>query len=172
MGKLFTLDDETKALVRDAFDDVLAEFGKPCLLVYPPRWKNCVNCVLTPGAPTSNRWKTGGPMPFPNGSACPMCNGEGRRAEEVTEQITLLCAWEPRSFFYPVPGIELRAPYSVLQTKCFMSDAPKLMRADHLVFQVPVEGVARKKFKLEGAPGDASNIIQSRYCVSLWVEIP
>lgn len=172
MGELFTLDDDIKALVQLAFDDVITEFGKDCLLVYPPRWKPCVNCVLDPiGHKSSNKWKNGGPLPFPNGNLCPMCNGDGRRAEEQTEVVKLLCAWEPKSFFYPMPGLDIRVPYSILQTKCLISEVPKLLRADHVIFEIPSEAVVRKRFKLLGAPGDSSNIIQNRYYVAVWEQI-
>ena len=91
MGQLFSLDPDTRLVIQAALDDLIDEFGKDCLLVYPPRMVACANCLPGIGGQPSNRWKHGGPIPFAAGSACPLCGGNGRRAEEVTEEIHLSC---------------------------------------------------------------------------------
>jgi hypothetical protein len=170
MGKLFTLDEGTKQVVQDALDDLITEFGKRCRVVYPPRWAACANCVSDPvGKKSANRWRTGGPLPFPSGSVCPLCNGAGgHHAEELSEEVLLLCAWEPKNFWYPAPGLDVRVPGGALQTKGFLSDMPKITRCDHLVFQLPVEPYAHYRYRLVGEPGDRSNIIQNRYFIANW----
>jgi hypothetical protein len=169
MGKIFTLDADVKSIIQDAIDDLIGELGKDCRLVYPPKMTYCVNCASDPiGHKPSNRWKTGGPVHFPMGSLCPMCNGEGRRAEEVTEVIKLLCEWDPKKFVFPVPSLDVRTPFSVVQVKGFLTDLPKVLRCDHMVLQIPIEGIIRKTYKLSGEPGDYSNIVQGRYFVAVW----
>ncbi len=173
MGTIFTLDAALKATITTALDDLITELGKDCRLVYPPRWNACVNCVYDPvGNKSSNHWLSGGPLPFSNGSTCPLCDGVGRRAEEITEDTKFLCAWEPRKFFYPIKSLDIRAPFSIVQTKGYISpDLPKVLRAEHMVFQTGIEGVLRKKYKLMGQPGDQSNIIQGRYFVATWEQM-
>lgn len=169
MGTLFTLDDSTKSIVRDALDDLITEFGKVCRLVYPGKMTACGNCTYDNiGKKSSNHWRSGGPIPFAHGTTCPLCAGVGRHYSEVTEDITLLCEWDQKKFVSPIPGLDIRSPYSLLQTKGFLSDIPKVMRADHLILQVPIEGLVRKRFRRLGEPGDASNIVQGRYFVCLW----
>jgi len=169
MGKIFTLDADVKNIIRDAIDDLILELGKDCLLVYPPKMTLCVNCVSDPiGHKPSNRWKNGGPMRFPLGSLCPLCNGEGRRAEEVTETLRFLCEWDPKKFLKPVQGVDLRVPYGMCQTKGYLTDLPKVLRCDHMILQNNISGVLRLKYKLAGEPGDYSNIIQGRYFVATW----
>ncbi len=173
MGKIFSLDDSIKATIQDALDDLLVNgaeggLGKTCLLVYPPRYIRCENCVLDPNSGRSvGRWRHGGPMPF-SASRCPMCQGEGRKAEEVSEEMTLLCNWDARKFVTPIPNVQLRAPYSLVETKGYLKDLPKLIKCDHMVFQIPVSPIVRQRFKLVGEPSDRSNIIQARYFVAVW----
>ena len=91
MGKLFTLSDDVKKIAQDAIDDLIDQLGKDCLLVYPPLPSACVNCVIDPiGNKSSNHWTSGGPMPFPNGSICPLCDGRGYHFSEITIPIKLL----------------------------------------------------------------------------------
>lgn len=169
MGKLFTLSAGVKSIISTALDDLITELGKNCLLVYPPRWGPCANCVVDPiGKKSTNRWKTGGPMPFAAGTNCPLCQGDGKFAQENSEVIQFLCAWEPKQFFYPIPNLDIRVPYGFVQTKGYLKDLPKVQRADHLIFQVAIDGIQRAKYTLFGEPGDRSNIIQGRYFTATW----
>lgn len=169
MGVLFTLDTATKAVIQQGLDDLITELGKDCLIVYPPLRVNCVNCVKDPiGNKSSNVWKTGGPLPFPNGGICPMCNGSFTVAKENSETLHLLCAWEPRNFFYPIRNLDLKVPFGTIQTKGYMSDLPKIKRANYLVFELPIVPIIRQTYVLSGEPGDQSNIIQNRYFVATW----
>lgn len=172
MPEIFDLDDDTRDVIRAALDDIIEVLGKDCLLVYPARMNACANCVPSPmGGQSSNRWRTGGPIPFANGSVCPWCNGTGRRAEELTETIHLGCEWNPREFTRLFPNIDIRKPNSTLRTKGYLRDAPKMARCDHLRLQSPVEGLVVRKMQLASAPGDESSIIQGRYCVAYWHQI-
>lgn len=166
MGKLFTLDSATKSTIQDALDDIIAEFGKDCRLVYEGKWAACVNCLIdaTSGKST-NRWRTGGPVPFQIG-VCPQCKGTGRRAEEVSESVRFKVEWEPKNFEYPVEGLDLRVPHSVCQIKGYLSDLPKVNRCDHIIIQTPIEGIIQARFKLYGEPISPGNIIQGRYFVA------
>jgi hypothetical protein len=170
MGKLFSLDADTKSVIQDALDDLITEFGKDCRLVYPPRMRACSNCPRVGGQPTSI-WRTGEPQPF-TASVCPLCGGTGKIADEKTETIHLSLQWDPKKFWRPLAAeINLRLPFSVCQTKGYLTDLPKLKMCDHVILQTPVEGIVRKKFKLLGEPGDPSNIIQNRYCVATWEQV-
>jgi hypothetical protein len=170
MGKIFKLDQDVRAVVQTVFDDMICEFGKDCRIVYPPRWIACANCIFDQQkALSSNRWKTGGPMPFPSGATCPLCNGKGRAAEEVSEVLHLLCSWQEKRFAKTVPNLtEVRLPYGLLSTKGYLVDMPKLQRCDHLIVQIPIEAYGVGQYHLIGEPGDRNNIIQGRYCVALW----
>lgn len=172
MAKIFSLDADIKSVIQDALDDLLANesaggLGKTCRLVYPPRYIRCDNCVLSPHSPDGvGRYRHGGPMPFTG--RCPLCNGEGKKADEQGEDVTLLCNWEPRKFVTPIRNLDLKVPFGFVETKGYMADLPKVLKCDHMVFQVPVTPIIRQKYKLVGDPGDRSNIIQGRYFIALW----
>ena len=109
---------------------------------------------------------TGGPVPFPVGTACPMCNGAGRRAEEVTETVVFLIAWQPKDFFMPFPS-QVQVPDGLIQVKGFVSpDLPKILRADTVVVDVTNENYLRQRYRKKGEPGIPGNIIQGRYFVA------
>ena len=172
MGTVFTLDAGTKAVIQDALDDLITELGKSCKIVYPARWVSCQNCQIDIiGNKSSNHWKTGGPLPFANGTICPLCTGVGKRAEDTYDTVTLLCNWEPKKFWQPVPNLNIGKGNGFLQTKGFISDMPKILKADHLIFQVPMEPYLSNKYKRISEPGDKSNIIQNRYFICTWEQI-
>lgn len=172
MGEIFTLDGDTLGIIRTALDDLVTEMGKNCLLVYPPTSVTCDNCqsIPMPGNRVTYHWKTGGPIRFPNGGVCPACNGQGYRAEEDSETIRLLCAYKADGFLRPAPGVDVRVPNATLRVRCYLTESPKLNRADHLVYQVDASPYSLAKFRMTSKPVDESNIVQGRYAVSYWTQ--
>lgn len=169
MGRLFEIDADTRSVIQDGLDDMIDQLGKPCILVYPPKYIICGNCIYDQGTErSSNHYRHGGSIPFPDGGICPNCNGKGRRAEEVRETVTLLCEWEPKKFIYPISNLNIRVPFSILQTKGYVRDQPKVEKCDRLLFQTAQLNFGEKPYKLYSEPGDRSNIIQGRYFVCLW----
>lgn len=172
MGKLFTITNAVRQVVANALDDFITELGKECQLVYPGKWTPCANCVADPiGNKSSNFWRHGGPAPFPNGTTCPMCNGQGRREEEQTEILTFSCDWQPKPFQFPIANARVRVAASRLTTKGFIADLPKVRKAAYLIFDVPVAGYGRKRFELASDPGDPSSIVQGRYFECDWGQV-
>lgn len=168
MGTIFTLTADIKAIARTAIDDLIQELGKDCRLLFPPLMKPCVNCLPDViGKKSSNFWVNGGPIPFPGGTLCPMCDGKGLRAEQATAPIRMLIAWKPEKWVLDrLPNIE--APGGLIQTKGYLADVPKILQARQMVIETQIEGVMRYAFELASEPIDASNIIQGRYFVALW----
>jgi len=168
MGDLFTITNDIRNIAKSAIDSMINQLGKPCRIVYPPMWQPCVNCHnigMIGGKPVS-RYKHGGPLPFPNGTICPMCNSTGKyRANAATETVTLLCSWNPDNWVKNDLG--LRIPGGTLGTKGYIWDMPKIRNADYIEIQV-VEGYAHWRFQLSGEPIDQGNIVQGRYFVALW----
>lgn len=151
------------------FDAVIDELGKDCRLVFHAGSEQCNNCLPDPiGKKSSNRYLHGGPAPFVNGQTCPLCGGEGTRAVVITESIRLKCEWDSKKFV-PLPApLDIRISNSVVETKGYMRDLPKVLRADHLLFQTDMDDVRKYKYRLMREPGDKHNVLQNRYFVAYW----
>ena len=135
MGKIFTLTPDITKIASDAIDDLIDQLGKQCTLVYPPVWTVCTNCVFDPvGDKSANRWVSGGPIPFTDGAVCPLCDGAGKRADETTEVITMLIANQPSHYFAKLPS-NIQLPSGRIQTKGYLSDWPKVIRAKEMILQ-------------------------------------
>lgn len=159
---MFTIDDEIRSLFAEGIDDMITQLGRPCVLYYPSVMQNCTNCVLTVdsiGHKSSNRWRSGGPMPFPNGMICPMCQGNAKIASENNDTITMLCYLNGLSSFTQI-GL-INSPQAILETKGFTTDLPKVMKCANL----SLYGVS---FILSGTPYDESSLVQGRYFLARW----
>jgi hypothetical protein len=168
VGRVFTLSPGIIALAKNAISDLIDQLGKPCRLVYPPKMEPCVNCVFdSVGQKSSGRWVTGGPMPFPEGGKCPLCDEQGMLATEYTADIKMLIAWTPREFFLPpAPGVQI--PAGTIQAKTYIEHLPKIQQAREMVVQPHLEKLARWRFVLDCEPADVGNIVQDSFVVSQW----
>jgi hypothetical protein len=170
MGKIFTITDDIKAIASNAIDDIIDQLGKDCQLIYPSIQADCPNCVFDP---TTNRssgiFKTGGPRPFQRGTICPVCRGNGKLDNQATETIRMLCQWNPKQFMLAAGNIQI--PNSIVETKGYLTDLPKILASRKMILQVPIEPYMRYTFELWGEPIDRGNIIQNRYFYALWKRV-
>jgi RNA polymerase subunit RPABC4/transcription elongation factor Spt4 len=167
MGKIFTLTDDIKQIASDAIDDLIDQLGKDCRLIYPDKVSDCPNCIFNPVTQkSSNKYQSGGPFPFQDGTICPVCHGNGRLQSEQTETIKMLCSWNPRQWII-LPG-NINVPNSMVQTKGYLTDLPKVLRSRKMVLQIPIEPYNKYQFELQGEPIDQGNIIQGRYFIAVW----
>lgn len=164
---LFTLSADVIGIAQQAVTDLVNNLGKDCTLYYPPRAMPCTNCVPGPGNAPSVRWRSGGPTPFPDGSLCPLCNGKNQLFEEITEPIKMLCAWSPKDWYVPAAR-NVQVPEGRIQTKGFMADLPKVLRAQQMVVESALTPYLKCRFRLAGEPIDPSNIVQGQFFVALW----
>jgi len=170
MPRLFEITADIRRIAQDGFDDLLDQLGKECQLIYPPVGGDCPNCIKdTINNTSTNRYNGSGSEPFDDGEICPVCNGTGHIESQSTESITLLMNWEPKNFV--ILGGNVQKPYSVLETKGYMIDAPKVMRAQTLIAELPITPYIKATFALDSEPVDRNNIIQGRYFVCIWKRI-
>lgn len=170
MGKLFTITNKIRQIASDGIDDLIDQLGKDCLLIYPALKDDCPNCIYDSSTGrSSGRYKSGGPRPFPTGTICPVCRGSGTIESTITDTVKLLCQWNPKQFTMLAGNIE--RPNSVVQTKGYMTDLPKIVRARRMIIEIPVEPYIKATFELIGNPIDPGNIIQGRYFIALWKQL-
>lgn len=170
MGRIFTLTEDIRQIAKDAIDDLIDQLGKNCRLIYPSVETDCPNCIYDPTTNrSSGRYQAAGPRPFPNGTICPVCRGAGKLSADSSEVIKMLCQWNPRNY-QQLPG-NIQVPNSVLQTKGYLTDMPKVMRSRKMVLEIDIEQYNRFTFELWGEPIDQGNIIQGRYFIALWKRV-
>lgn len=170
MGKLFEIPEDVLETAQDGFDDILDQLGKSCKLIYPAKFIECTNCIYDPiGKKSSNRWRTGGPMPFHAG-ACPQCNTQGRIATENSETITMTINWTPGRHNVPLTNVRVPIGY-VIQTRGYMTDYPKIKQCEDMIILGEVEPYGHFKFKLDGEPTDPFQFVPGRYFIANWKRV-
>ena len=171
MAKLFSLSTDVKTIAQNAIDDLIDQLGKDCLLQFPPIPEYCVNCIIDPiGNKSSNHWVNGGPIPFPNASICPMCDGRGYHYKELTRPIKLLISNSPSEWFVKLP-VNIQSPAGTIQTKGYVADLPDVLQCRKMIVQISLEPIIRYTYELNGEPIDQGNIVQNRYWVGIWNRI-
>lgn len=164
-------------ICRDSLDEFINTFGKTCTLWYPPVMIQCVNCVYDPiGKKSAGRWLSGGPVQFPNGATCPLCEGAGQqRAESQTSTITMIVEADPKEY-NRFDLSEIRKPDGLVLGRGFMADVPNIkqcikMQVESDSDSESVGGIIKYQYKLVGEPIDDSRVVQGRYFISLWQRI-
>ena len=163
MAKIFEITDDIRQIAADAIDDLIDQLGKQCRLVYTA----FIPCDCVDGG---NHGLGGGPIPIDNTLGCPFCRDTpGKKAVEITEDIILLCNWDVK-YFKSIPEIRilLEQGETIVQTKGYLTDMHKIMRAEYIIIQVPLMGLIKYKFKRISEPCDTNNIVQERYFKCFW----
>ena len=165
MPKILNIPVDIKTAISDCLDDLITLMGQTIVLQYPPKKGFCPNCLFSGiDNRSTNRYKSGGPMPFQVGT-CPLCNGTGYRDEAQSEAIQVLVAWTPKNFFIQPTNIAL--PDCDIQTKGYVSDVPKIMRCVEMKV-MGLDGYVHQRFTRTGEPNDINNIVQGRFAVTKW----
>jgi hypothetical protein len=148
-------------------DAAINEAGRDCTLLYPSQTVDCPNCIYDPTTQrSSNKFKTGGPRPFPNGTICPVCRGTGKLTQQPTAVIKLELSWNPRQWiFVPENIVE---PNSWVQTKGFLTDIDKVLRSRKIVVQLSIPPYSTYIYELSGEPFDSAKISPGRYFTAMW----
>jgi len=132
----------------------------PCTLNYGiTQYVACSNCSYDSiGQKSSNRYVSGGPIPFPFGGICPMCNGDGRTGTTSTEDIYLAVIVDPKQFISV--GTVDKAD-NLIQTISKHTTTPKLQRAQDIIIATDISGYFTHRYERISEPtpvglGDSS----------------
>lgn len=172
MGQIFSLDPAVISTMASAIDDLILYLGKECKVVYPPKIIACVNCLVDPiGKKSKNIYLSGGPVPFPQGSICPVCDGAGGTlASETFDIVQVILHWQPREF----GGVKLdnvRLAKGVIKIKGYLSDLPKFQRCSYMIPHINIDAFLHYRFRLSSEPVSNGNIVQARYFSALFDRI-
>ena len=135
--------NEFKSLFNNAIDTIIAENGLsvPCRLKYSSEANSilCNNCKYDPISKlSSNIYKTGGPVVFPNNHICPVCMGMGLVKSDSSEILYMSAIFDSKYFVNWSTEVA-RIPGGMVQTICLLSYLPKIRNANEIVFDTNIE---------------------------------
>ena len=145
---------ELKQLFNDAINALL-EAGActvPCTFHYGvTKYESCVNCLYDPiGRKSSNRFQNGGPVPFPFGGVCPLCNGAGRRPVISTEDTNLIVIFDYKQFL--AMSTPVNHPDGLIQTLGPKELTPNFTRAKEITVSTDIAGYSNHRFQRAEEP--------------------
>lgn len=157
---------QLQTIYNTQIDSILSDTGltTQCSLVFGVSKKNiCPNCVFDAQSnKSSNYYKSGGPLPFPDNRLCPYCHGTGFSGEEIfQENIYLAIIWESKKWLNIT--VPLNSPNDYIQTICHHNLLDKLQSANYLV-------VKDQKFQIDGKPTYAG-LGDNNYLITMWKKI-
>ena len=148
------IDSNFKTVFNNAISAILDDGALTigCTLSYGvTKYDDCPNCVFDPiGRKSANRFQDGGPVPFPYGGLCPLCNGGGRKGVESTEDIKVAVIFDPRQF------LEIKTPVntpdSFIQTLAKKEMTPKFQRAKEIIVATEISGFFTHRYQRVNEP--------------------
>ena len=144
------ISSDFKQLFTDAISALLYDSSctLPCTLYYGiTKYEDCSNCIYDAiGQKSSNRFQSGGPLPFPFGGICPMCSGKGKRGAETSENLELMVIFDSKQFVN-LGGVA--NPEGTIQVVTFADRSDKLSRAKEMTVS---SDVATSRYERASSP--------------------
>lgn len=167
---MITIPSGLITLYNDAIDSIIEFNGVPIVLVYPPKKIICTNCIQTNliGGISTNRYKSGGPIPFLDGQICPLCQGQGYKLNEVTEVINVLIYWSPKDFQNTNTKFDIVD--GRIQTKSYISDLPKINKCIEMRANSNINSYITYKYRRISEPVP-HGFKSDRYILTFWDRI-
>lgn len=162
--------------IQSVFNDAISSLlncsgcAVTCTLEYGvTKYESCANCVYDPiGRKSSNRYLNGGPLPFPFGGLCPLCNGAGQRPVVSTEDVDLIVVYDPRDFMQF--NVTVDAPNGLIQTMSKIELMPKLQTAKSIKVSKDIEGYFNRTYERVQEPMPCG-FGKSAFAVCTWKRI-
>jgi len=148
------INNEFKSIFNNAISALLEDgaLTVTCTLEYGiTKYENCANCLYDPiGQKSSNRFQNGGPVPFPFGSVCPLCNGNGKKPITSSEDVNLAVIFEPKQFLEITTPVNTADGY--IQTLAKKDMTPKLQRAKEIIVSTDVSNFFSHRYQRVSEP--------------------
>lgn len=163
---------ELQATYITQMDQLLAPTGLTtrCLLNYGVAKKNiCPNCIYNPSLKKStNKYKTGGPRPFPQGMICPYCKGSGFYGNIQVEEVYLAVIWSYKDWV--IKNINIENPTGMIQTICDRTLYSKFKKCENMTVVYTENSAANPLFQLDEEPNPAG-LGDNNYLITNWKRI-
>lgn len=140
-----------------------------CTLHYSAtKYIDCTNCIADPmGQNNFTVYIDGGPIPFPFGGICPMCNGQHIKAVETSEPLSMMVIWDYKDFIN-VGTID--NPNGYIQTLTFDEHTPKLKQANEITVANSVRGYTEHRYQRASEP-EPCGFGNTEFVACLWKRI-
>lgn len=151
------------------FNDTIDNFwAKPLIFVYPEIRQDCPNCISN-GAGSIGIYRSGGEYPFDNGSICPMCDGQGYRMIESTENGKARMYYDKK--YWTNLNLPININNAVAQMIFTTDDLPKIQKCKFIIplYYPNMNALQGQKLFLIGSPypqGFTQN--PKKYVVTYW----
>jgi hypothetical protein len=137
-----TFKDMINALLEDTALTV------PCKLVFEnTKLQDCPNCIYDSiSRKSSNRYNTGGPIPFIDGQICPYCVGVGSLSFSNEEELYLGII---KPAFFGMAPLELESVNFVdgkIQSLCSIQYYAKIKNASHVIIDTNITDLSLNKY--------------------------
>lgn len=167
---------EFKALFTNAIDALLEQqaITLPCQLLYGTEIQTyCPNCVFDIMAKkSSSRYKTGGPISFPNGQICPVCVGAGYIMSDTSEDISMMVIYDSADWVKftggrYTPGI----PEKYTLTFSRLDETySKIKQAREILIDTSIANVVTNRFQKVDEP-TIMGLGESTYILTKWKSV-
>lgn len=167
------LEDADIAEFKEDFDQMIREFGKTCVLIFPPKIVDCDNCNLTVGGNPKNIWRHGGPTPIAGNLNCGLCSGSGKISSEVTEEIKMIVNFAStlKQNLKDRDAGTISMPKSIIESRGFIYDLPKIINCLEMELQPSIHSIVKARYRLLNSPTDFFSILSDRYFMATWERI-
>lgn len=157
-----------KSIYNSTIDDLISSNGLsvPCLFVFSDNNQTqCPNCNFNPIANrSSNIYNGTGPIYFPEGQICPICNGKGAVYNSTEETINLVIIFDYKKF---INFGNVSVPNGSMQSICGVNQYTKLKTVDHIIVDTNITNYAQNKFTRISEPQPVG-LGNNRYIFTNW----
>ena len=155
-----SLQDLHKQIIDSTFNGLTVE----CTLHYSStKYEECENCIFDPiGGKSSNKYKTGGPIPFSHGM-CPYCHGEGKRIITEDELVYLQPIWNSKDWY----NVNINIAEIDVQTMSKIETYPQIKRATSITIDNTIKNYGVPDFIRVGDP-EPIGLYQSSHIITSW----
>lgn len=165
---------EFKKIYKDAIDAMLNQSNSlavPCVLKFDSLNKQlCQNCVFDPMQQRSaNIYKNTGPVPFPDHSVCPVCQGLGMIDISKDETIYMAVLFDSK-YWLNWGSQSVNIDNSMIQTICSIKYISQIMNCKELVVNKDLSNYGNYNYSRAGNP-EPVGLGDHDYIVTLWKRI-
>jgi len=139
----------------------------PCKIIAKDKRKTqCQNCIIDPIAgKSSGRYKSGGPINFPYGQLCPICNGIGFIFNTTEDTLDLLVVYDYKKFINFNSNANLAN--GTIQTIAKYVDLNKLQKANTLIVDTTLGSLKSNEYVRDSEP-QPIGLGQNDYLFMYW----